>query len=634
MALILLVLGGLLVVPTLALMTTNLNANRVVDQANLRSYAADAGIQYAYNKFLNDADFDPDGPLPDLPDPVNGCDVTLNKIYEEASSSYIITSTAHDSVADKTTTIVAYFKDNRTFEAGSSPFDYALVTLDGDLTMTGSSLITSDCSPKPCNEGDVWVNGNISLGWSNIIEGDAAVTGICNRPGNIEGTYTPGSDPMERPEWLEDQIDCHIASTDVADPGCSGPWDTIYTGNKTLGWSDPYTFGSVHVTGNLVISGTKDGGYYYFNGPVCVDGNLTIESGTNRITFRGPVRVGGYVSLQGTGTVEFVNPTAEQTIAYGYHGIGMYQGSGVYVSDDSTTVILTAGTCGSGGAIDVTLQDSYDGSIWTDVSPCGTFSQVTEANDNTTHRKNYTGVKPYLRAVATVSGATCQFGMSIVKNTTFYIGKYLEVGGSRSARFEGPVAVKGAALKSGTYIVYIGGAKYSGVAWDMRFYSTLRATEPTPNCSHKIYLGGSKVFEFYDVVYTNVSADLEGATGSNMTFTKAFIADCNIIVGGSSSVDAPPTTSPIFCARTGYVDLSGATMVDAIVYAPEGNVHVSGSSQLEGAIVAESALLEGAIKLKYPVALRDRDDLEPGEGGGGGEGEGEGSFSIVSYSIQ
>jgi hypothetical protein len=643
MALILLLLGGFLVVPTLALMTTNLTANRVVDQANLRTYAADAGIQYAYNKFLNDANFNPDTDPLDFPDSdVNGCDISLNVEPGGEDFTYKVTSVATNQTdPTKSTTIVAYFKDNRTFESGSSPFDYAVATLNGDLTMTGSSSITSDCSPQPCNEGDVWVNGNINLAWTPTIAGDANVTGTCNRPGNIDGTYTPGSDPIERPTWLDDQIDCYIASTNVIEPVYIGTWDTVYTGNKTLGWSDPYTFGSLHVTGNLTISGTNNGGVYTFNGPVWVEGDLIINSGANFITFKAPVRVGGTggpagtgcADFGGTGWVKFENPTPEQTIAYGSHGIGTYQSSGVYVSGDSATVILTAGTFGSGGTVDVELQDSYDNSIWSDVSPCGTFSRVTEANDNTTYRQNYTGTKPYLRAVATVSGASCPFGVSVVRNTTLHVEDYLKIGGSRSAWFGSPVVVSGDEVTS-SKIIEIGGSKYSGVAWDIVFQGTLRATEPVPNCSHKIYLGGSKIFEFYDVVYTNVSAALEGATGSNMTFTKAFIADCNITVSGSSKVDAPPTTSPIFVSRTGNVDLSGATLVDAIVYAPEGNVHVSGSSQLEGAIVAESALLEGAIKLKYPVVLRERDDLEPGEGEGGGGGEGEGTFSMVSYSIQ
>jgi hypothetical protein len=620
MALILLVLGGLLVVPTLSFMTTNLTANMAVDQANLRLYAADAGIQYAFQQFAYDVDFNPAGPLEFPPElnPVNGYNVSLDK-QPAGDLAYKITSVAYDPVADKTTTIEAYFLANAAqYEVTHSPFDYAVTTLGGDLTMTGSSTISSDCSPTPCNEGNVWVNGDIILGWSNTIAGEATITGTCNREGNVLGGVVQGEAP-ERPAWLDNQVDCYIASTNVAAPVCgslpSGDWDR-----------DAGTYGAVNVAGNMTIGG---GGTYTFTGPVCIGGNLTIRSGANFVTFQKPVKVGGYASFGGTGWVKFENPAPASTINYGSHAIGTVEGSGIYISGDSASAILTSGTCSSGGAVNVQLQDSDDNSIWTDVSPCGALPLVTEINDNGTYRQNYTGTKPYLRAVATVSGANCQFGVSIVKNTTLYIGKYLEVSGSRSAWFDGPVIVSGAALTGGK-IVNIGGSKYSGVAWDIVLRGTLRATEPIPNCSHNIYLGGSKVFEFYDVVYTNVSAEIAGATGSNMTFTKAFIADCNIAVSGSSSVDAPATTSPIFVSRYGNVDLSGATMVDAIVYAPEGNVHVSGSSQLEGAIVAESALLEGNVRLKYPVIFRERDDVHPEQGGEPGES----LFSIVSYSIQ
>ena len=47
MALILLLFGGFFVVPCLALMSTSLNANRVVDEATLGNYAADSGIEDA-----------------------------------------------------------------------------------------------------------------------------------------------------------------------------------------------------------------------------------------------------------------------------------------------------------------------------------------------------------------------------------------------------------------------------------------------------------------------------------------------------------------------------------------------------------------------------------------------------------
>src|SRR4030065_1676787 len=56
MALVLLVLGGLLVVPMLSLMTTNLNANRIIEEETSGIYSADAGIQDALWKLGNGVD--------------------------------------------------------------------------------------------------------------------------------------------------------------------------------------------------------------------------------------------------------------------------------------------------------------------------------------------------------------------------------------------------------------------------------------------------------------------------------------------------------------------------------------------------------------------------------------------------
>src|SRR4030042_2073378 len=98
MALIMLVLGGLLVVPTLHFMTTNLNANRMVDQSNLRLYAADAGtekilwnIQYNPDGFTLPQDDDPPTPLPEFT--LNDMTVAA-QIGKQADQPYKIHSTA------------------------------------------------------------------------------------------------------------------------------------------------------------------------------------------------------------------------------------------------------------------------------------------------------------------------------------------------------------------------------------------------------------------------------------------------------------------------------------------------------------------------------------------------------------
>jgi len=108
--------------------------------------------------------------------------------------------------------------------------------------------------------------------------------------------------------------------------------------------------------------------------------------------------------------------TSQQSIAPGAHVIAAAYslvGTAIEVLGYNVLVSLVAGTNGAGGTVDVKLQDSDDNVTFTDVSS-GAFTQVTEANDNTTYEKAYTGGRRYLRVVCTVGTATCSFGVDII----------------------------------------------------------------------------------------------------------------------------------------------------------------------------------------------------------------------------
>ncbi len=111
------------------------------------------------------------------------------------------------------------------------------------------------------------------------------------------------------------------------------------------------------------------------------------------------------------------NITTVQSIAPGSHAVipayGLV-GTAVDVLGYSSMVNLVSGSNGTGGTVDVKLQDSDDGVTYTDVAS-GAFTQVTEANDNATYEKAYTGGKRYLKVVCTVGVAACEFGVDIIK---------------------------------------------------------------------------------------------------------------------------------------------------------------------------------------------------------------------------
>lgn len=107
-----------------------------------------------------------------------------------------------------------------------------------------------------------------------------------------------------------------------------------------------------------------------------------------------------------------------QSIILGSHAVAAaysLQGVPVDVLGYSVVVDLICWTNGSGGKVDVKLQHSDNNSTWTDVID-GAFTQITESNDNATYQKTYTGTKKYLRAVATIATAACDFGVNIVRS--------------------------------------------------------------------------------------------------------------------------------------------------------------------------------------------------------------------------
>jgi uncharacterized phiE125 gp8 family phage protein len=113
------------------------------------------------------------------------------------------------------------------------------------------------------------------------------------------------------------------------------------------------------------------------------------------------------------------NIDTSQSITSGDHAIAAAYslvGTSVDVLGYSAVVNLNSGTNGATGTVDVKIQESDDDVTYTDWTG-GAFIQVTVANDNATQEIEYTGVKQYVRTVATVALATCDFGTTVIRLT-------------------------------------------------------------------------------------------------------------------------------------------------------------------------------------------------------------------------
>lgn len=109
--------------------------------------------------------------------------------------------------------------------------------------------------------------------------------------------------------------------------------------------------------------------------------------------------------------------TTAQSILPGSHAIAdnytTHAGAGVSVLGKTAIVNLNSGTVGEGGTVDAKIQESNDNATWTDWTG-GAFTQVTAANDNAIQEKQYTGSMAYIRVVAKVLVAACEFGADIL----------------------------------------------------------------------------------------------------------------------------------------------------------------------------------------------------------------------------
>lgn len=117
----------------------------------------------------------------------------------------------------------------------------------------------------------------------------------------------------------------------------------------------------------------------------------------------------GEILTNGTATAD--QGAANPTFATGYYLIG----TGVDVLGKTAVVNLNAGTVGAGGTVEAKIQESDDNTTFTDWTG-GAFTLVNAANDNAIQEKAYTGAKQYIRTVARILVAACEFGADVIVN--------------------------------------------------------------------------------------------------------------------------------------------------------------------------------------------------------------------------
>lgn len=255
MALVMLVTGSMVIVPSMSTASNMLKINRLSEINTSAGYAAEAGIADVVWKLNNE--MSPTFPYT-LAGTINGLTVTLSEakpsVTQDFSTTYTLISSANQNTQNRAQVVVQIVHNT-----GSSPFYYGIVALDGDVTLDQSARIYS----TPAGHGDVFANGSIICTGTSMVEGNAGATGTISS-GHVTGSSAPGQ-PQKDFELMD--------MTWYLDQANAGGY---YSGTLNLWQVSNYNLGPKHITGDLIIGQST----VNLTGTVWVDGCVTISNST------------------------------------------------------------------------------------------------------------------------------------------------------------------------------------------------------------------------------------------------------------------------------------------------------------------------------------------------------------------
>ncbi len=154
-------------------------------------------------------------------------------------------------------------------------------------------------------------------------------------------------------------------------------------------------------TGTAASGGTSSGGW-----------SCVVQPAVEPVTLAELKLAGGFDSgtVASDSTMYSCIPAGSHPVVTGYTLLG----TAIEVLGHTAVVYLQPVNNGTGGTVDVKIQecDTLAGT-YTDWSG-GAFTQVTESNDTVIQEISYTGSKKYIRTAAKTLVAACEFGTSVM----------------------------------------------------------------------------------------------------------------------------------------------------------------------------------------------------------------------------
>jgi hypothetical protein len=336
LALVLLAAAVFIIVPGLFASQIALGVNRNTEQDSRGYFAAEAGLADALWRFKSTTPpFTPGSPAGSnysITGTINGATVKvtlLNHVNNGGVDYYYVQSVATIAPSSVSTVISTITQQGG---QGTSIFNQAVVSLGGDIAMSGSAQIGSD--DTSISSGDAYANGKIynpAGKFGPAIAGNASATGTIDNHISVSGTSKTPAAALTTPalDVSSYQQQAQQGQTVASFNKSSGTWNLGGPGNPG------------YITGDLQLTGTATA---VITGTVYVGGKITMSSGAiirggNTLVSDGDITLNGNASgelpkgttplvISVNGNVTVSNGAKLSAIVYAPNGLISLKGSG------------------------------------------------------------------------------------------------------------------------------------------------------------------------------------------------------------------------------------------------------------------------------------------------------------------
>jgi len=125
-----------------------------------------------------------------------------------------------------------------------------------------------------------------------------------------------------------------------------------------------------------------------------------------------------------------------------------------------------------------------------------------------------------------------------------------------------------------------------------------------------LIISGNTTVRLMGTVYVDGTITMSG--NSRIEGSYVIVAEGDIQLTGNSMLDLDDI--PVIVSTDGNITVTGNNWTSAVLYAPVGDIILTGNSKVYGSVVGTDISAAGNSEVRYPTGLRDRGDL-PGYGG-------------------